>query len=188
MPVYRKVVEADPEGWFYRTPRTTSATARYKMVSWQHNAKIELVPNPNYWNRRPGQAGAARPSTSSTTSDRSVDVRDRTARLVRRTAGCRDRTPGEGRLLLHKSEYIGTYYYMFNVTKKPLDDAKSPQGADHGHRPPDCSSTGSSGAASCQRLPMCRSDLATATPGKPTSGDRRTTTSRRPGSCKEASG
>ncbi|HHY62733.1 MAG: peptide ABC transporter substrate-binding protein [Bacillota bacterium] len=122
MPVYRKVVEADPEGWF-QNPKNYIGNGPYKMVSWQHNSKIELVPNPHYWNRK--KVGMERLDLYLVDDIQTALSMFETGQLDwfdAPPAAEIERLEKQG--LLHKSEYIGTYYYMFNVTKKPLNDVR----------------------------------------------------------------
>ena len=48
MPVNRKVVEADPEGWFLK-PETYVGNGPFKVTKWVHNSYLELEKNPLYW-------------------------------------------------------------------------------------------------------------------------------------------
>ena len=45
----KKFVEAN-EKW-HTDPKTIVGNGAFKMVSWTHNSKIELVPNESYWNK-----------------------------------------------------------------------------------------------------------------------------------------
>ena len=50
MPVNRKIVEKNPEGWF-QDIKTYVGNGPFKVVKWEHSAVMELVPNDNYWQR-----------------------------------------------------------------------------------------------------------------------------------------
>ena len=50
MPVNRKIVEKNPEGWF-QDIKNYVGNGPFKIVKWEHSAVMELVPNENYWRR-----------------------------------------------------------------------------------------------------------------------------------------
>ncbi len=122
MPVYRKVVEKNPEGWF-QDIKNYIGNGPFKIVKWDHSAVIEMVPNENYWRR------------DEVKLDKLVLylIDNRQTALSMFDTGQLDwfddppvseipRLEKEGSLF--RSPYIGTYYYMFNVTKPPLNDVK----------------------------------------------------------------
>jgi oligopeptide transport system substrate-binding protein len=44
-------VDADPKGWFTK-PDTYVGNGPFKMAKWDHNSKLELVKNANYWDAK----------------------------------------------------------------------------------------------------------------------------------------
>ena len=46
----RQAIEQDPTGW----TETAFGTGPFKVKEWQHNQKLILEPNPNYWAGTPG--------------------------------------------------------------------------------------------------------------------------------------
>lgn len=122
MPVYRKVVEADPEAWFYNV-NNYIGNGPFKIVRWEHNSKIDLVPNEHYWNR----------DAIKLTNLTFYLIEDTQTALSMFDTGELDMfdsppaTEIEGlkqRGVLLINDYLGTYYYMFNVTAEPLDDVR----------------------------------------------------------------
>lgn len=122
MPVYRKVVEANPDGWFQNI-NNYIGNGPFKITKWEHNSKIELVPNPHYWNR----------SAIKLTNLTFYLIDDVNTALSMFETGQLDafdappaaeidRLKKQG--VLHTSPYVGTYYYMFNTTAKPVNDAR----------------------------------------------------------------
>jgi oligopeptide transport system substrate-binding protein len=93
------------------------------MQSWSHNDKMVLVKNENYWDAK---------NVKITELTFNL-VEDAKAALTAFEAGQLDGTDNVpvsdiDRLrsagVLKTSPYLGTYYYRFNVTKKPFDDVK----------------------------------------------------------------
>jgi len=120
--VNRKIVEKNPEGWF-QDIKNYIGNGPFKIVKWEHSAVMELVPNENYWRR------------DKVKLDKLVLylIDNRQTALSMFETGQLDwfddpplseipRLEKEGSLF--RTPYIGTYYYMFNVTKKPVDDVR----------------------------------------------------------------
>ena len=121
MPVC-KVVEADPEAWFYNV-NNYIGNGPFKIVRWEHNSKIDLVPNEHYWNR----------DAIKLTNLTFYLIEDTQTALSMFDTGELDMfdsppaTEIEGlkqRGVLLINDYLGTYYSMFNVTAEPLDDVR----------------------------------------------------------------
>lgn len=120
-PVDSKYVQANKD-WNTKA-ETFVSNGPFKMQSWSHNDKMVLVKNPNYWDAK---------SVKITELTFNL-VEDGKAALTAFEAGQLDgtdnvpvsdiqrlRTSG----VLKSGPYLGTYYYRFNVTKKPLNDAR----------------------------------------------------------------
>ncbi|HWQ88912.1 MAG TPA: peptide ABC transporter substrate-binding protein [Desulfitobacteriaceae bacterium] len=121
-PVNKKVAESN-NGWNLNA-ETFISNGPYEMQSWSHNDKMVLVRNPNYWD---AQAVKITELTF-------YLVEDGKAALTAFEAGQLDGTNNNilgsdiERLrqagLLKSGPYLGNYYYVFNVNKKPLDDSR----------------------------------------------------------------
>lgn len=117
-PVDKKVVEANKD-WNLKA-ETFVSNGPFKMKSWAHNDKIVVVKNDNYWDAK---------SVKITELTFNL-IEDPKAALTAYEAGQVDgvdSAPADDiqRLLksgdLKVSPQLGTYYYAFNVTKKPFD-------------------------------------------------------------------
>jgi oligopeptide transport system substrate-binding protein len=122
MPVNRKVVEADPEGWFLK-PETYVGNGPFKVTKWVHNSYLELEKNPLYWD------------ADSVILDKLVatTIESEDTELVMFETGQLDITntvsrPEIPRLeregLLKVIPNLGTYYYIFNCEVEPLNDPR----------------------------------------------------------------
>jgi len=120
-PVNKKAVEASKE-WSLKA-ETFVSDGPFKMQEWKHNDQVVVVKNENYWD-------AKNVKMSEITFKL---LEDNKAALTAFESGQLDGTeniPTEDidRLkasnVLKVDPYIGTYYYRFNVTKKPFDDVK----------------------------------------------------------------
>ncbi|MEW5785626.1 MAG: peptide ABC transporter substrate-binding protein [Bacillota bacterium] len=120
-PLHQATVEADNEGWALSVD-TMVTNGPFKPVKWAEGT-MEYVPNENYWD-----AGAVQ-------IDRLVFtmVEDESTELTMFETGAIEMThtlpgPEIPRLKterpdeLHIFPYLGTYYYIFNCEKAPLDD------------------------------------------------------------------
>lgn len=121
-PVNRKVVEANPEKWT-SNPDTYVGNGPFKLVNWAHREKLEFVPNPYYWNKQKVKLQklnfypVEEQSTALTMFDTGqLDLSDELPRPEI------PRLEAAGQVKYSPS--IGTYYYMFNTKKPPLDDAR----------------------------------------------------------------
>ena len=122
-PVDKKNVEANPQ-WNLK-PETFVSNGPFKMQSWSHNDKLVLVKNPDYWDAKSVKLTEL---TFNLVSDGKaaltafeagqLDGIDQTAVPISDL----DRLSKAGSL--KTSPYLGTYFYRFNVTKKPLDNPK----------------------------------------------------------------
>ena len=120
-PVNKKAVEANKE-WSLKA-ETFVSDGPFKMQEWKHNDQVVVVKNENYWDAK----------NVKMTEVTFKLLEDNKAALTAFESGQIDGTeniPTEDieRLktskVLKVAPYIGTYFYRFNVTKKPFDDAK----------------------------------------------------------------
>ncbi|MGE5542848.1 MAG: peptide ABC transporter substrate-binding protein [Bacillota bacterium] len=121
-PLNEKVVKADNEGWSTK-PETYVGNGPMKLVKWDHKSKFELVPNENYWGR------------ANVKLDKLVltMVEELSTELTMFEAGQLDVTNDVAESEIprvrttphwHPVPNLGTYYYLFSVTKKPVDNLK----------------------------------------------------------------
>jgi len=121
-PVDKKVVEANKD-WNLKA-ETFVSNGPFKMQSWAHNDKIVLVKNDNYWDAKSVKLTEL---TLSLIEDRKAAV---TAYEAGQIDGVDNGVPADDNARLLKSgdlkvaPQIGTYFYRFNVTKKPYDDPR----------------------------------------------------------------
>ena len=121
-PVNKAVVEKSPKEWNLK-PETFVSDGPYKMQTWSHNDKLVVVKNENYWDAKnvkltqvtfnlveDGKAALNAFEQGSLDGMDNIPVTDL------------DRLRASKTLL--NTPYLGTYYYRFNVTKKPFDNAK----------------------------------------------------------------
>jgi oligopeptide transport system substrate-binding protein len=121
--VHRKTIERYGDRWLNSHPPVSGA---YELVSWSLNDKIRIKKNPRYWE-------------ASMTSCDLVDLMPvnspNTALNLFMTHAVdivwdKDVVPSElidvlrGRPDFHTFEYLGSYFYRYNVTHKPFDDPR----------------------------------------------------------------
>jgi oligopeptide transport system substrate-binding protein len=120
-PLNRKVAEANPK--WHSNPKTYVGNGPFKLVNWVHQEKLELVPNPYYWNKAKVKLAKLicytieEQSTGLTMFESGqLDLLDE---LPRQEI---PRLESEG--LIKLSPSITTYYYLINVKKAPFNDAR----------------------------------------------------------------
>jgi oligopeptide transport system substrate-binding protein len=123
-PVHRKSYEAAPDDWFRKPDMVTSGP--FKMVSWTPKDKIVLAKNPNFWDAANVKLDKVEyylidQESTSTTMYESGQL-DIIESGVSNTE--LDRLKKEKPDDLKILPDLGTYYYRFNVTKAPMDNAK----------------------------------------------------------------
>ncbi|SHI88123.1 oligopeptide transport system substrate-binding protein [Geosporobacter subterraneus DSM 17957] len=123
MPTRKDVVEKDPEGWA-KNPEITVCNGPFKVTEYKIGDKLILSKNENYWQ-----------------ADKVKLDRIEVSMIVESTTGLTAYEAGEldvidevpnqeiPRLQANDPTFrilpqIGTYYYIFNVTKKPTDDVR----------------------------------------------------------------
>ncbi len=120
-PVNRRVVERNAK--WAGSPSTLVGNGPFKMVRWVHNNIIELEKNDNYWDaknvklERLVMTLVENESTELTMWETNqIDITS----TVPLSEIPRLRQAG----LLKTAPYLATYYYKFNVTRKPLNDPR----------------------------------------------------------------
>ncbi len=120
-PVNKKVAEANQE-WNLK-PETYVSNGPFKMQSWSHNDKMVLVRNPNYWD-------AENVKITELTFNLVEDGKAALTAFEANQLDGTDNIPSSDieRLkqagTLKAAPSLSTYYYCFNVTKKPFDNPK----------------------------------------------------------------
>jgi oligopeptide transport system substrate-binding protein len=106
-------------------PENFVGNGPFVLKSWRKNDVIEVVKSPTYWD-----ADRVRLNGINFYSIESIETADRAFRAgqLHITAFVPlDRIPfyrREEPEILQISPYLGVYFYLFNVTRKPLDDPK----------------------------------------------------------------
>ena len=121
MPVCKAVVSTNDK--WASDPTNFVTNGPFKLTEWSHNEKMTFVNNPTYWDK----------DKVKLTKITYFMVEDETTALSMFQSGQLDAsstvpvselpklvTSGDAQIL----PYLGTYYYMFNVTKKPFDDVR----------------------------------------------------------------
>lgn len=121
-PVNQKVVEEHPEDWHAHV-ETLVSNGPFKIVNWEHQQKIELVKNPDYWAADDVKLDKiVMTMVESATTELSmfdanqIDIaEDPPLEEIRRLLD-------EGTATMYPD--LGVYYYMFNVKSEPFDDPR----------------------------------------------------------------
>jgi len=121
MPVCKAVVSKNDK--WASDPTNFVTNGPFKLTEWSHNEKMTFVNNPTYWDK----------DKVKLTKITYFMVEDETTALSMFQSGQLDASStvpvselpklvksGDAQIL----PYLGTYYYMFNVTKKPFDDVR----------------------------------------------------------------
>lgn len=122
-PVYQPAIEAHGDTW--TRPEHIVTSSAYKLKEWTLNERIVLERNPNYWNN----------AKTVINQVKYLPIVDMTAEYNRYRTGEIDITssfPLEQYNAIKKQRpdelltmpSLGTYYYLFNVNKKPFDDPR----------------------------------------------------------------
>ncbi|MGE5549426.1 MAG: peptide ABC transporter substrate-binding protein [Bacteroidota bacterium] len=121
-PVKKSVVDKYGDKWA-NDPKTFVSNGPFRMVAWKHNSYIDVVKNNNYWDAASVKIQKIRftlvPNENTMLTMYDTGVIDQTDTVPISEI---DRLRAEGQLKV--APYLGTYYYMFNVTKPPLDNVK----------------------------------------------------------------
>jgi oligopeptide transport system substrate-binding protein len=123
-PVPRWIIEKYGDRWLMAKPLPVSGA--YELVSWRINDRVRLRKNPRYWDTANTHCEIVDmiPCTVATTALNLYETGE--ADIV----WDKELVPVELLDLLrsrpdfHTYNYLGTYFYRYNVTKKPFDDAR----------------------------------------------------------------
>jgi len=122
--VPRAVIEKFGDRWLHAKPLPTSGA--FTLGSWRVNDKVRLVRNPRYWDvaNTASEIIDVLPTSSANTALNLYETG------VADIVWDKDLVPSELMDVLakrpdfHSFTYLGTYFYRFNVTKPPFNDAR----------------------------------------------------------------
>ncbi|WP_064603590.1 peptide ABC transporter substrate-binding protein [Photobacterium sp. J15] len=122
-PVYRKVVEKYGDAW--TKPEHIVTNSAYKLSKWVINERIVLERNPAYWDDAKTVINKVtylpiQDMTSEYNRFRTGEIDITSSFPLEQYNAIKKQRPDE--LLTMPS--LGTYYYLFNIDKKPFDDAR----------------------------------------------------------------
>ena len=122
LPIKADVVEKDPDGWSQNAD-TIISNGPFRVKEWKHNEYILLEKNPYYWDK----------DNVKIDNVKLVMIEDENTALTAYKTGKIDymanipavQVPqlidsGEAKV----TDQLGTYFFDFNVNKKPFDDAR----------------------------------------------------------------
>jgi oligopeptide transport system substrate-binding protein len=122
--VPRQVIESRGDRWLAAQPLPSSGP--YELAAWRLNDKVRLRKNPRYWDapRTRSELVDVLPTTSPNTALNFYETG------VADVIWDKDLVPIELMDVLrkrpdfHNFDFLGTYFYRFNVTRKPFDDPR----------------------------------------------------------------
>ena len=121
-PVHKKTVESNPK--WSTNPQTTIGNGPFKITSWDHNNKIQLIKNDQYWNKDVVKLAKAEmyladnyQTVLNMFESNQVDTVE-----VSPPVGEIPRLLKENKLKI--LPFTCTYFYAVNTTKPPFDNAK----------------------------------------------------------------
>lgn len=124
LPTKQSVVEATPDGGWAIDPAKTVCNGPFMLTEYSSGEKLVLSKNPNYWN-------AANVKLDTINAFMIVDESTMLTAYESGELDIIDSMPSAEIPRLQAEDptfmimpQVGTYYYMFNVTKKPVDDVK----------------------------------------------------------------
>ncbi len=121
-PVPRHVVEERPDTWASDAEGLVS-NGPFKITKWIHSSEIVMVKNEKYWDASKVKLPYMEFPISDSQATRLTLVESNQANLtVEPPPSDQDRLEKLG--LYKIAPYLGSYYYVFNVTKPPFDDVR----------------------------------------------------------------
>ncbi|MCL6450825.1 MAG: peptide ABC transporter substrate-binding protein [Acetobacteraceae bacterium] len=121
MPLPKSLVESNPDWW--TKPETMACNGPFKVTVWDHHSKLEYAKNDKYWDAKSVKLSKLiyymieESSTELTMFETGeIDFADNPP------LPDIDRLKAEGKLKI--STLLGTYYYLFQCQKVPINDAR----------------------------------------------------------------
>ncbi len=127
-PVPRHVIEKHKQGWTKEGNMVSNGP--YKLAEWRINKHIKIVPNPHYWDKERLKIKVAyfMPIENENTEEKafvSGQLHMTTTVPSIKIPYYKDLKKRDPKRAVYQSTpMLGTYYYRFNVTKKPTDDQR----------------------------------------------------------------
>lgn len=121
-PVNKKAIDASPEKWF-QDPKTLVSNGPFKMVKWNNRQSIELEKNADYWDVN--TVKLQKLVFTLIDAEDTVLTMFETGQIDSAMNPPRqelDRLQKEGKLQI--TPQLSTYFYRFNVTRKPFNDVR----------------------------------------------------------------
>jgi oligopeptide transport system substrate-binding protein len=128
-PVHRATIEKhgkmDSRGTAWTRPENFVGNGPFKLKQWDLNRQIVVVKNPNYWDARTVRLNAIHfyPTDDQGTEEklfRNGSIHKTSEVPVQKIAVYKKENPE----LLHNDPYLGTFFLLLNVNKKPLEDIR----------------------------------------------------------------
>lgn len=118
-PVPEHLVREKPDTWA-SDAQTLLGCGPYKIEKWVHSSEIRLVKNEHYWNKEQVKTPKLRMIISESPSTRLTMLESGLADMMLDPPGADQKRLEE--LGIYQIEpMLGTFYYVFNVTKAPFD-------------------------------------------------------------------
>lgn len=124
MPVHLKTVEKYGDDWI--KPGHLVSNGPYMLEDWRINHKVRLAANPNYWDREHVtlQTVDILPTSQATTAFNIYSTGGADLIMDKGLIPAMLLSHLKNRPDFHASPFLGTYFYRFNVTRKPFNDVR----------------------------------------------------------------
>lgn len=120
--VPQKLVEAHPQTWA-SDAKGMIGSGPFKITKWIHSSEIDFEKNENYWDAKSVRLSHMEFPISDSQATRLMLVESNQANITVEPPPA-DQTRLEKAGLYKVAPYLGSYYYVFNVTKPPFDDVR----------------------------------------------------------------
>jgi oligopeptide transport system substrate-binding protein len=122
--VPRQTIEARGDHWLAARPLPSSGP--YSLVDWRLNDKVRLRKNPRYWDAAHTHSGVIDllPTASPNTALNFFETGRADVIWDKDLAPLELMDVVKNRPEFHPFPFLGTYFYRFNVTRKPFDDQR----------------------------------------------------------------
>jgi oligopeptide transport system substrate-binding protein len=121
MPVHRATVERHGDQW--TAEGKIVGNGPFALTAWKKNDRIEVVPNPHWWNRRIVRLERM---VIRAIADLNTSFKEYLSGGVDwiRQIGASSVEEAQAHPDYYVSPYLGSYFFRFNVTKEPFDDVR----------------------------------------------------------------
>ena len=123
-PVPRWIIEKHGDRWLMAKPLPVSGA--YELVSWRLNDRVRMRKNPLYWDAANTHCEIVDmiPCTVATTALNLYETGEADIVWDKELAPVELHDLLKNRPDFHTYDYLGSYFYRYNVTKKPFDDVR----------------------------------------------------------------